>query len=938
VTILAGIVLGTSLPRIDLNAETEKHPNTDQSLSDRAVERRAVEAVIWGMPAVNYDLMRQEMLGRTRGKVGQVIYWGRPLDWRNQTLTPNPDAIYFMTFFNTKEGPIVLDLPPADASGSFNGNIVTAWQMPLEDAGLLGYDRGAGGKYLVLPPGYSGPKPEDYIALQSDTFGGYALIRSNLKSHGLADVEASIAYGKNMRVYPLAQAADPPATVFTDVKDVNFDSTIHYDASFFEHLNRIVQNEPWIDRDRAMIDQLKSLGIEKDKPFNTDAARKALLNSAAREAEAWLEAKYDAGPPPFFSADSHWTYPGPPDAIKAAQDWYADANSYPVDNRGLVYSYAYIGIKRLGAGQFYLISIRDKDGEAFDGGETYRLTVPPNAPVEQYWSVTAYDRKTHALIKNMPRASRSSQIAEMQKNADGSIDVFFGPRAPAGKDANWVPTDPSRRFELLFRAYAPTQRLFDKTWVLPDVEKVAAQQLAFVRGYPSADTSQRARADADLQRAVIAYRFWYPTVSAEGIFNGARSIGIEEGKAISIAATGPKQLAFTANSDTPYGFGVLDLANGPMVIELPPGPLIGLVDDHNQGWVLDMGLPGPEAGKGGKHLVLPPGYKGEIPAGYYAGQSRSVKALVAIRALPAGGSVAGAMDALRTIRIYPLSSAANPQLIQFVDTTDKAMDATLLRWEDNIQFWQALHRVISAEPLVPQFLPMYGLLSALGIDKDRPFNPDARMNEILDKAAKAGRHQMLVSAFDSARPDRINWPERKWEWVGLVPGSVQFETANGLDLEARDRWFAQAIVTSPAMFNRAAGAGSLYWLSTRDSSGAFLDGGKTYKLTIPQPVPGKLFWSVTAYDAQTRSQVQTDQGKAALRSLFELADAASAPSVDLYFGPTPPAGQEARWIKTTPGRGWFAYIRIYGPEQAAFDRSWKPGDFEDMTSLGRALQ
>ena len=223
---------------------------------------------------------------------------------------------------------------------------------------------------------------------------------------------------------------------------------------------------------------------------------------------------------------------------------------------------------------------------------------------------------------------------------------------------------------------------------------------------------------------------------------------------------------------------------------------------------------------------------------------------------------------------------------------------------------------------------MYGLLAELGIEKGKPFAPDARMRAILERAARAGRDQMLVSAFDSARPDRVNWPDRKWEWVGLVPGSAQFETPSGIDLEARDRWFAQAIVTSPAMFRRTAGAGSLYWLSTRDSSGAFLDGGKSYRLTVPQPVPGKLFWSVTVYDAATRSQVQTDQDKAALRSLFELKDAANDASVDLHFGLAAPAGQEGRWIKTAPGRGWFAYFRIYGPEQAAFDRSWKPGDFD----------
>jgi hypothetical protein len=254
-----------------------------------------------------------------------------------------------------------------------------------------------------------------------------------------------------------------------------FEIAIRYDASFFEHLNRIVQEEPWLQRDRAMIDQLKSLGIEKGKPFQPSDATKTLLTSAAQEAGAWLEQKYDAGLPPFFSATSRWTFPAPADVVKAQQDSFAAPDSYPVDDRGLGYSYAFVGLKRLGAGQMYLISIRDKDGESFDGSKTYRLTVPPNVPIEQYWSVTAYDRQTHALIRNMPRASRSSQIPEMEKNADGSVDVYFGPMPPAGKDSNWVPTDPQRGFELMFRLYAPKKEFFDKVWVLPDVEKVAAQ-------------------------------------------------------------------------------------------------------------------------------------------------------------------------------------------------------------------------------------------------------------------------------------------------------------------------------------------------------------------------------------------------------------------------------------------------------------------------------
>jgi hypothetical protein len=444
-------------------------------LARRAVERRAVEAVIWRMPAVNTDLMRQEMLTKTAGKVNQIIYWGRPLDWHNQTLTPNPDAIYFMAFFDTKEvGPIVFDIPPGDAKASLTGNIVTVRQTALEDVGLLGIDKGAGGKFVVLPPDYKDKLPDGYTALRSDTYSGYALLRSNLKSHGDADVAASIEYGKRVKIYPLSAAANPPETVFTDVKDIDYDSTIRYDGSYFTSLDRIVQSEPWIERDRAMIDQLRTIGIEKGKPFNPDTKTQPILTAAIGEAKQILETRYEAGFPSFYP-NSHWMLPTLQEAMDGQGTDYADHDKYAIDARALLYAYGYIAIKRPGTAQFYLVSIHDKDGQSFDGAKTYHLRVPPNAPVRQYWSVTAYDRQTHALIKNMPRASRSSQIPETQKSADGSIEVFFGPKAPAGKETNWIPTDPQRGFELMFRVYGPTKDFFEKTWVLPDVEKIAAQ-------------------------------------------------------------------------------------------------------------------------------------------------------------------------------------------------------------------------------------------------------------------------------------------------------------------------------------------------------------------------------------------------------------------------------------------------------------------------------
>jgi hypothetical protein len=256
------------------------------------------------------------------------------------------------------------------------------------------------------------------------------------------------------------------------------------------------------------------------------------------------------------------------------------------------------------------------------------------------------------------------------------------------------------------------------------------------------------------------------------------------------------------------------------------------------------------------------------------------------------------------------------------------MDTTVLAWEDNLEFWRVLHSVVDAEPPVPEMRAELGLLAELGIEAGRPFAPDDRMASLLTRAAAAGRDEMLVSAFASRRPDRMAWPDRRWEWVGLRPENGAFERPGSLDVEAKDRWFAQAIVTSPAMFRRDPGAGSLYWLGLRDSAGGYLDGGKTYRLRVPLPVPYSLFWSVTAYDARTRSEVVAEQDQAALRSMFEKLEPDGADHVDLYFGPAEPRGADGRWIQTVPGRGWFAYFRIYGPEAAAFDGTWKPDDFE----------
>ena len=444
-------------------------PRSAEELNRRSIERRAIEAVIWGMPAVNYERMLQAA-SANGAQLNQVVYWSQPVNWKNQTLTPNPDTIYLNPFYDTSKGPVVVEIPPADADHVIVGSFDVAWQNALADVGPAGEDKGKGAKYLILPPGYKEKAPDGYIVLQSETYRGFVILRSNFKSRSDADIKSAVEHGKRVKVYPLG--GNPDSTVFVDAYDKPFDATIPYDAKFFELLHRFVQAEPWLTRDKVMIDSLKTLGIEKGKPYNPDAKTKAIFDKAVREARDVIGLKYESGfVPPFFDG-TRWSVPVPPETRDGLGNMFADPNEYGLDGRAVMYHMAYFSPKVLGGGQFYLMNTSDRAGKPLEGNKTYRLRVPANAPIEQYWSVTAYDRQTHALIVGTSRPSLASNATAVQKNTDGSTDVYFGPKAPAGKTSNWVPTDPKRRFELLFRLYGPKKELFDKTWKLPDVEEV----------------------------------------------------------------------------------------------------------------------------------------------------------------------------------------------------------------------------------------------------------------------------------------------------------------------------------------------------------------------------------------------------------------------------------------------------------------------------------
>ena len=392
---------------------------------------------------------------------------------------------------------MVLEIPPA-------------WQTALEDVGPAGVDKGKGGKYLILPPGYKDKVPDGYIALPSETYTGFVILRSNLESGSDADIAKAVTYGKRVKFYPLSQAANPPPTKFVDAIDVLFDSTIPCDVRFFETLDRFVQREPWLTRDKVMIDQLKTIGIEKGKPFQPDDKTRKILTDAAREAQAWLDLKYEGVFSPPFNEGTHWALPASPGAAVGLMTNFAQPDAYPVEGRGVAYSMAYFSAKHLGTGQFYLMTIVDKDGQALDGGSTYRLTVPANAPVKLYWSATAYDRATHALIRDLPWSSRASNTPALTKTANGSVDVYFGPKAPPGKESNWVPTKAGGQFEVLFRTRALPAGPDTRVKITEEYARHVARD-SYFWGWPLVNVyNKRLAAAKSTQRSLTNYQPFSP--------------------------------------------------------------------------------------------------------------------------------------------------------------------------------------------------------------------------------------------------------------------------------------------------------------------------------------------------------------------------------------------------------------------------------------------
>lgn len=438
------------------------------TLDTRALHDLAVHAAKWGIPIVSFDAMRQAFFRDAGARYGDLAYLSRFADWRLQLTTPNASTRYVYLNFNTRDSATVIEIPPAAGAGLF-GSILDAWQVPLADVGPCGSDEGKGGKYLLLPPHLAGAAPTGYIAVPSRTYNGYAAFRAISDDASPAAVERGLSLVKQIRVYPFNKAADPPPTRAIDIAGKLFDGIMHFDDTFFATLAKMVSEEPVLPRDADMVEALKQLGVERGKPFAPDESIRHELESAIHAAHRQLIDAEPVGGDPFWP-DSSWQAPS---AVGAETGFtFVTSDGLDVDARAETFFMACAPPKILGKASMYLGAYADSGGKPLSGDGAYRLRVPPKVPAEQFWALTVYDAETCAFLRNSPKIEVNSYHEGIVANPDGSIDLYLGHSAPSVGAANWVALTPGRAWFAFFRLYGPKAELFDKSWRLPDIERV----------------------------------------------------------------------------------------------------------------------------------------------------------------------------------------------------------------------------------------------------------------------------------------------------------------------------------------------------------------------------------------------------------------------------------------------------------------------------------
>jgi hypothetical protein len=442
----------------------------EANVHDRMTYHRAIDAAVWAMPLMNFKFYR-DALAKAGVGPNDVGYFSKLQNWKFQTATPNNTTPYILTCWNMEDGPIVVEIPPSTVDVGIFGTLMDAWQRPIDDVGALGRDKGKGATYLLVPPGYNGPLLPKALVYEQRTNNGFVVLRPIIKGATSENLAKAADFVKQMKIYPLSKVENQPEMKFVDLYDKNLEMTPVLDGNIYREIHEMLEEENVEDQNLAMMGLLARIGIRKGEPYAPDAKMQAIYDKAGPEALQYMLEQYHRQLNPWFYEGKKWSSLTPAGDIET--DWSYEYPSYfDYHARGALYYAIITSVKNYGSATFYLDLAETSDGKWLEGNKNYKLLMPANVPVRNFWAITTYDLETASYIRNMEKSSVDNTQKQLQINKDGSVDIYFGPKPPKGKESNWLPTDPKRRFFLLARFYGPEAALFDGSFKLNDIEKI----------------------------------------------------------------------------------------------------------------------------------------------------------------------------------------------------------------------------------------------------------------------------------------------------------------------------------------------------------------------------------------------------------------------------------------------------------------------------------